>query len=322
MKIGNFETENNVFLAPMAGVTDLPFRKICRRYGAGLVYSEMVSAKGLYYNDKKTADLMRIDDEERPCAIQIFGSDADIMAEVIPKVMAVKPDIIDINMGCPAPKVASNGGGSALMKEPLSAGKIVAAVVKAVNIPVTVKMRTGYDNENINAVYLAQICEDAGAAAITVHGRTRPQMYTPGIDYKTIAEVKKAVKIPVIANGDVTGGKSAEYMYSATGCDMVSVGRAAEGNPFIFAEINAYFEKKPYQEPPLFKRLEVLKKQVALMSEYKDPHIAVLEARKHAAWYMQGLNGAAALRRLCGEISSMADIERICEKALEQNKDM
>ena len=147
-------------------------------------------------------------------------------------------------------------------------------------------------------------------------------MYTPGIDYKTIAEVKKAVKIPVIANGDVTGGKSAEYMYSATGCDMVSVGRAAEGNPFIFAEINAYFEKKPYQEPPLFKRLEVLKKQVALMSEYKDPHIAVLEARKHAAWYMQGLNGAAALRRLCGEISSMADIERICEKALEQNKDM
>ena len=208
------------------------------------------------------------------------------------------------------------------MKEPLLAGKIVAAVVKAVNIPVTVKMRTGYDNENINAVYLSQICEDAGAVAITVHGRTRPQMYAPGIDYKTIAEVKKSVKIPVIANGDITGGESAEYMYSATGCDMVSVGRAAEGNPFIFAEINAYFEKKPYKRPSLEERLKVLKKQILLMSEYKDPHIAMLEARKHAAWYMQGLNGAAALRRMCGEIGSMADVDNICEKALEQNKDM
>ena len=322
MKIGSIEIKGYAALAPMAGVADRAMRELCRFYGAAFTVGELTSSRGIVLNDKKSAALLTASDKERPFGSQLFGNSPEIMAEAARAALRFNPDFIDINMGCPAPKVASNGGGSALMKDPLSAGKIVAAVVKAVNIPVTVKMRTGYDNENINAVYLAQICEDAGAAAITVHGRTRPQMYAPGIDYKTIAEVKKAVKIPVIANGDVTGGKSAEYMYSATGCDMVSVGRAAEGNPFIFAEINAYFEKKPYQEPPLFKRLEVLKKQVALMSEYKDPHIAVLEARKHAAWYMQGLNGAAALRRLCGEIGSMADVDNICEKALEQNKDM
>ena len=188
MKIGNFETENNVFLAPMAGVTDLPFRKICRRYGAGLVYSEMVSAKGLYYNDKKTADLMRIDDEERPCAIQIFGSDADIMAEVIPKVMAVKPDIIDINMGCPTPKIVNNGDGSALLKTPEKIGEIVHKVSSASPVPVTVKIRKGFEDDHINAVEMAHIAEESGAAAIAVHGRTREQFYSGKADWDIIRQ--------------------------------------------------------------------------------------------------------------------------------------
>ena len=322
MHIGNIEINGYAALAPMAGVADRAMRELCRYYGAAFTVGELTSSRGVVLNDKKSAALLTASDKERPFGSQLFGNDPEIMAEAACAALRFKPDFIDINMGCPAPKVASNGGGSALMREPLLAGKIVSAVVNAVNVPVTVKMRTGYDNGNKNAVYLSQICEDAGAAAITVHGRTRPQMYAPGIDYKTIAEVKRAVKIPIIANGDITDGKSAEYMYNATGCDMVSVGRAAEGNPFIFEEINAYFEGRPYKKPPLEERLRVLKKQISLMSEYKDPHIALLEARKHAAWYMQGLNGAAALRRMCGEISSTADVDNICEKALEQNRDM
>ena len=306
----------------MAGITDGPFRRICTSWGAGLTYSEMVSAKGLWYNDKKTADLMKITPEGRPCAIQIFGSEPEIMAAAVPKVMEFKPELIDINMGCPAPKVAGNGGGSALMREPELAAQIVRAVVNAVNVPVTVKMRTGYDNENINAPELAKMCEDAGAAAITVHGRTRPQMYAPGVDYKTIERVRRSVSVPVIGNGDVTDGKSAKYMYEATGCDFVSVGRAAEGNPFVFAEINAFLSGESYTPPSLEQRFSVMMRQIRLMMEYKDPHIALLESRKHTAWYMRGLEGAAALRRMCGEIKSIADIEAICEKALEQNRNL
>ena len=208
------------------------------------------------------------------------------------------------------------------MKTPQLAEEIVRAVVNAVDIPVTVKMRTGWDSGSINAVELSKRCESAGAAAITVHGRTRMQMYAEGIDYKTIKEVKKAVKIPVIANGDVRDGKSAEYMYSATDCDFVMVGRAAEGNPFVFEEINAYLKGENYVAPTLEERFSVLLEQVELMTEYKDERKAILESRKHTAWYMQGLRGAAALRRECGEISSIADIERICQKALEENKDL
>ena len=208
------------------------------------------------------------------------------------------------------------------MKDPRLAEEIVKAVVNAVNVPVTVKMRTGYDGEHINAPELAKRCEAAGAAAVTVHGRTREQMYAPGIDYKTIAAVKQAVKIPVIGNGDVSDGKSALYMYSATGCDFVAVGRAAQGNPFVFSEINAALSGKSYKAPTLDERFSVLKEQIRLMEKYKDPHIAILESRKHTAWYMRGLEGAAQLRRMCGEISCFNDIENICEKALEQNKDM
>ena len=244
------------------------------------------------------------------------------MAKAAVSALSFKPDFIDINMGCPAPKVAGNGGGSALMRDPARAAEIVRAVVNAVDVPVTVKMRTGWDCESVNAAEMSKRCEDAGAAMITVHGRTRQQMYAPGIDYKTIAAVKKAVKIPVVGNGDICGGESAKHMYEDTGCDFVSVGRAAQGNPFVFSEINAFFRGENYTPPTLEERFCVLLRQIRLMQKYKDPHTAILEARKHAAWYMHGLNGAAELRRMCGEISCFSDIEAVCQKALERNKEL
>ena len=322
MKIGNVEIKGYAGLAPMAGVADRAMREICREYGAAFTVGELTSSRGVTLGDKKSAELLSCSGAERPFASQLFGSDPQIMAQAAKKALLFSPDFIDINMGCPAPKVAGNGGGSALMREPELAARIVRAVAEAVNVPVTVKMRTGYDNENINAPELAKMCEDAGAAAITVHGRTRPQMYAPGVDYKTIEKVKRSVSVPVIGNGDVTDGKSAKYMYEATGCDFVSVGRAAEGNPFVFAEINAFLSGESYTPPSLEQRFSVMMRQIRLMMEYKDPHIALLESRKHTAWYMRGLEGAAALRRMCGEIKSIADIEAICEKALEQNRNL
>lgn len=322
MKIGNVEIKGYAGLAPMAGVADRAMREICREYGAAFTVGELTSSRGVTLGDKKSAELLSCSGAERPFASQLFGNDPQIMAQAAKKALGFSPDFIDINMGCPAPKVAGNGGGSALMREPELAAQIVRAVVNAVNVPVTVKMRTGYDNENINAPELAKMCEDAGAAAITVHGRTRPQMYAPGVDYKTIEKVKRLVSVPVIGNGDVTDGKSAKYMYEATGCDFVSVGRAAEGNPFVFTEINAFLSGESYTPPTLDKRFSVMMRQIGLMMKYKDPHIALLESRKHTAWYMRGLEGAAALRRMCGEIKSIADIEAICEKALEQNRNI
>lgn len=322
MKIGNVEIKGYAGLAPMAGVADRAMREICREYGAAFTVGELTSSRGITLGDKKSAQLLSCSGAERPFASQLFGSDPQIMAQAAKKALLFSPDFIDINMGCPAPKVAGNGGGSALMREPELAARIVRAVAEAVNVPVTVKMRTGYDNENINAPELAKMCEDAGAAAITVHGRTRPQMYAPGVDYKTIEKVKRSVSVPVIGNGDVTDGKSARYMYEATGCDFVSVGRAAEGNPFVFAEINAFLSGESYTPPTLEGRFSVMMRQIGLMMKYKDPHIALLESRKHTAWYMRGLEGAAALRRMCGEIKSIADIEAICEKALEQNRNL
>lgn len=322
MKIGNIEINGFAALAPMAGVADRAMREICREAGAAFTVGELTSARGIMLNDKKSASLLTSSERERPFGVQLFGNDPVIIADAAKAALKFKPDFIDINMGCPAPKVASNGGGSALMRDPPLAEKIVAAAASAVPLPVTVKMRTGYDGNSVNAPELARRCEAAGAAAITVHGRTRTQMYAPGIDFKTIAEVKRAVKIPVVGNGDIKDGKSAEHMYSATGCDMVAVGRAACGNPFVFEEINAYFLGRDYTPPSLEHRFEVLRAQVELMTEYKGHKIALLEARKHTAWYMQGLHGAAALRRMCGEINSLSDIEAICEKALEQNRDL
>ena len=322
MKIRNLEIKGFAALAPMAGVADRAMREICINHGAAFCVGELASSKGVTLGDKKSSALLSCSDKERPMASQIFGREPETMAEAAKKALEYNPDFIDINMGCPAPKVAGNGGGSALLKDINLAEKIVDAVVKAVDVPVTVKMRTGWDSDSIVAPELAKMCESAGAAAITIHGRTRVQMYAPGIDYATIEEVKKSVKIPVIANGDVIDGNSAKYMYETTGCDFLMVGRGARGNPFIFEEINAYFEGKEYTPKTLCEKFGVLKEQVALMCKYKEVRRAVLEARKHAAWYMQGLKGAAELRRMCGEINSLEDIELIYQKALEQNKDL
>lgn len=322
MKIKNTEITGFAALAPMAGVADRAMREICREFGAAFTVGELVSSKGISLGDKKSSSLLACGEAERPCGCQLFGSEADVMAKAAVAALSFRPDFIDINMGCPAPKVAGNGGGSALMRDPARAAEIVRAVVNAVDVPVTVKMRTGWDCESVNAAEMSKRCEDAGAAMITVHGRTRQQMYAPGIDYKTIAAVKKAVKIPVVGNGDICGGESAKHMYEATGCDFVSVGRAAQGNPFVFSEINAFFRGENYTPPTLEERFCVLLRQIRLMQKYKDPHTAILEARKHAAWYMHGLNGAAELRRMCGEISCFSDIEAVCQKALERNKEL
>lgn len=297
MKIGDFETKNNVFLAPMAGVTDMPFRRICRRWGAGMVYSEMVSAKGLYYNDKKTAELMQIASDERPCAIQIFGSDADIMAEVIPKVMQYKPDIIDINMGCPTPKIVNNGDGSALLKSPELIGEIVRKVSDASPVPVTVKIRKGWDNGSINAVTVAKIIEANGAAAIAVHGRTRDEYYSGTADWNIIRSIKNAVKIPVIGNGDIKSAPDAKRMLEETGCDAVMIGRGAEGNPFIFKQINEYLETGNVTfSPTPHDRLMQMTEHIEMLAAEKGESRGIKEARKHIAWYIKGLPSASRFK--------------------------
>ncbi len=322
MRIGNIEIKGFAALAPMAGVADRAMREICVKYGAGFTVGELTSAKGVSLGDAKSYALLNCFDSKGIAASQLFGCEPETMAIAAQKACELHPDFIDINMGCPAPKVAGNGGGSALMRDIPKAFEIVRAVAASVDIPVTVKMRSGWDEEHLNAVELARACEAAGAAAVTVHGRTRKQMYAPPVNYDIIRDVKNAVKIPVIANGDVHDGKSAKFMYEYTGCDYVMVGRAAQGNPFVFDEINAFLQGRQYTPPTLEMRLKTCIEQIELMHKYKDPHNAILESRKHTAWYMTGLTGAAALRRMCGEISSMDDIMRICEKALEENRDM
>ncbi len=322
MKIKDIEIKGFAALAPMAGVADRAMREICVGHGAGFTVGELTSARGVMQGDKKSARLLECFDSDAVCASQLFGRDPDIMAQAALRAEELNPDFIDINMGCPAPKVAGHGGGSALMKEPTLAAKIVEEVARVSHVPITVKMRAGWDNDSLNAVELARMCESAGAAAITVHGRTRKQMYAPPVNYDIIRDVKRTVKIPVIANGDVVDAMSAKFMYEYTGCDYVMVGRGAQGNPFVFDEINAYFEGRNYTPPTLQERYKTCMRQIELMHKYKDPRTAILESRKHTAWYLTGLRGSASLRRMCGEISSIDDIKIIFEKALEQNPDM
>lgn len=323
MKIGNLDIKGYACLAPMAGVADRAMREICREHGAAYAVGELASAKGISLGDAKSATYLAVNDSERPYGSQLFGCDPKVMAEAAKMAEQNNPDFIDINMGCPAPKVAiSSGGGSALMKDPLLAAKIVEAVKNAVNVPVTVKMRAGWDDSNKNAVELAKLVESAGADAITVHGRTRVQMYAPPVDLNIIKEVKNAVKIPVIGNGDIVSPKSAADMYEQTGCDFVMVGRGAMGAPWIFSQINAYLSDGIIlPEPPLSKRMLIMLDQIGRMREYKGERTAMMEARKHVAWYMRGLKGAAELRKLSGEIVDMDSVLRIVEKAMENNKE-
>lgn len=321
MKIGNVEINGKAVLAPMAGVADRAFRELCVSYGAAYVVSEMISSKGVSMGDKKSKDLMFLSDEERPAAVQIFGSDPKIMAESIETVMQVKPQIIDINMGCPAPKIAGNGGGASLAKNPQLAEEIVREVVKVSPVPVTVKIRAGWDENSINAVDMAQRAENVGAAAITIHGRTRKQLYAPPVDRNIIAEVKKAVSIPVIGNGDIVDGLSAASMLEETNCDLIMVGRGALGCPWVFSQINAYLDhERIIPNPPVSERMRVMLKHIETICKYKGDFIGMREARKHAGWYTKGLHGAAKYRLELGTIETMEQLQEIAYKICVENQ--
>ena len=323
MKLKHCSISGPAALAPMAGVADRAFREICVSFGAAYVTSEMVSSKGLQYQDKKTNQLMQLSDVERPAAIQLFGDDPAIMAQAAIHALRFSPDAIDINMGCPAPKVSNNGCGSALMKKPALCGEIVSAVCQAVpdDLPVTVKIRKGWDRNSVNAVEVARICEAAGAAAITVHGRTREQMYQPGADWDIIREVKEAVSVPVIGNGDITSAQDAAKMLETTNCDMVMVGRGALGNPWLFAQINAYLGHGALlPAPPLSERMRVMVKHIRLICTYKDELHGMREARKHVAWYLNGLKGAAEFRRRAGTLCTLADLDQLVQDVLAANQ--
>lgn len=318
LNIGGVPLKSHAVLAPMAGVSDRAYRELCVRFGAAYCVSEMVSSKALSFNSKKSEELMEISDLERPCGIQIFGDDPKCMADAAKHALENKPDIIDINMGCPAPKISSNGSGSALMKNPRLCGEIVKAVTAVTDIPVTVKIRKGWDDDSVNAVEVAKICESAGAAAITVHGRTRQQYYKPPVDYDIIRAVRESVSVPVIANGDIDSAKRAMEVMDITGCDLVMVGRATLGNPWIFSQINAYLENPNVKihTPDLEERLGVMIEHIGKMVEYKGEHMAMLQARKLVVGYFKGMKGAAALRNEAGKIKTLDDLYELRQKAL------
>ena len=317
-KIGSVTLKSRAVLAPMAGVSDRAYRELCVRFGAAYCVSEMVSSKALSFKSKKSEELMGISDGERPCGIQIFGDEPDCMAQAALSAMKHKPDIIDINMGCPAPKISGSGSGCALMKNPQLCGEIVSAVTKVSEAPVTVKIRKGWDENSVNAVEVAKICEQAGAAAITVHGRTRAQYYKPPVDYDIIRRVREAVSIPVIANGDIDSVQSAKRAVELTGCDLIMIGRASLGNPWLFSQINTFFDDPgaPIYEPALEEKLDVMVEHISKMVEYKGEHMALLQARKLVIGYFKGIRGAAALRNEAGKLSTLEDLKALRQKAL------
>lgn len=320
MKLKDVELKNNLFLAPMAGIADRAFRELCIHFGAGYTVTEMVSSKGLTMGDKKSGELLTLGETEKPAGAQIFGDDPEIMAQAAVKCLAYGPAVIDINMGCPAPKVAMNGAGASLMKNPALAGEIVKAVVSAVPVPVTAKIRKGWDEETINAVQMAQILEKNGASAVIVHGRTRTQMYSGKVDYEIIAQVKKAVSIPVIGNGDITDEQSAAIMLEKTNCDAIMIGRGALGNPWLFRRLNAYFsECRVLPDVSIEEKMVVMLKHIQKLIEYKGEYTAMREARHHAAYYTKGVRGGAALRReMCG-LESFEQLEEMAYRIAKEN---
>lgn len=314
LTIGNVTLKNNIILAPMAGVTDLPFRLLCSEQGVGLAGMEMVSAKAILYGNKNTEGLLAIHPEEGPVSLQLFGSDPKIVSEMAKRMEERPFAVLDINMGCPVPKIVNNGEGSALMREPKLAGEIIAATVKAINKPVTVKIRKGFDADHVNAVELAKIAEDAGAAAVAVHGRTREQFYSGEADWEIIARVKEAVSIPVIGNGDVTDGETAAGLLRKTGCDGVMIGRAARGNPWLFGQIAAYLEDgRKLPAPTTEEKKKMILRHAALQLEIKGEYTGVREMRKHLSWYTAGMPNSARLRQSVNLAERFEEIESLVE---------
>ncbi|MEE1013557.1 MAG: tRNA dihydrouridine synthase DusB [Clostridia bacterium] len=317
MQIGTVTLANNLVLAPMAGVTDKAFRIIAKPFGPALMYTEMVSGKGLHYHNKRTGDLLAVTPKEAPVAAQIFGHDPEIMASIAEEALANGAVMLDINMGCPAPKIVNNGDGSALMKDPTLAGKVIRAVSRAVTVPVTVKFRMGWDDAHINAVEFAKIAEANGAAAVTVHGRTREAFYSGKANWDIIRQVKEAVSIPVIGNGDITGGVSAKAMLEQTGCDGLMVGRAAQGNPWIFREILQYLKTGALPpSPSLAERVETALRHLDLLVEHKGEHRGILEGRKHMSWYFRGVVGGGVLRDRINKVCTREEMREVIEGIL------
>lgn len=314
MQIGSLKLENNVFLAPMAGITDRPFRTLCHEMGSGLVYSEMVSAKGIYYNNENTKQLLDIGEEEMPAALQLFGSEPEIMGAMGKKIEGINAGIIDINMGCPVPKVVKNGEGSALMKTPELAGKIIKALVEMQKKPVTIKIRKGFDDTCINAVEMAQIAEENGASAVAVHGRTREQYYSGKADWDIIKNVKKAVSIPVIGNGDIFKPQDAADMLEYTGCDAVMIARGAQGNPWIFKRTIAYLENGILlDEPTPQEKVSMALRHARMLIDYKGEFVGVRQMRAHMAWYIKGVQGASVIRDKINHCESYEEMAELLE---------
>lgn len=316
MKILNVNINKKVVLAPMAGVSDKAFRELCVKFGAGYTATEMVSSNGISHLNKKTLDLMSISEKERPCGIQIFGDTPETMAKAAEFALTQNPDIIDINMGCPAPKVNKSGGGAILMKNPDLCFKIVKAVRERISIPLTVKIRKGWDDKSVNAVEIAKICEEAGANAITIHGRTREQMYKPFVDLEIIKKVKEAVKIPVIGNGDIFCAKDALNMLEKTGCDLIMVGRGAIGNPFIFKEINCAIENKPYTPPTLEEKINTMTEHIKNLCNYKGEYIGMKEARRHICMYIKGIPSANKFRNEACKLQTFKEYSEFSKNLL------